>query len=1420
MDTLRWLGSKSYAGLLQEYWRQNKHAVIIADSGEIFDFEAVTCGPKEWKIVARHKDKREEIAFFTVKVSEEHDKTAVFAGDLPNIPVSLIRSRFALFFGIEETMVTLMSHLLKANGFDTLLILTWGFSDIDGEIFWKRQMGFRQGRNPTAYVLDLRDGLLPFKIGKRAHSPPAGAKADASQNNRSIKKVNAKVNRCGGMKKVKEKEIIWWQLANRAPEIWKGLRIAAKNTGLRVEEIMALLRKEGIYFARPPDGWGKRFGAAIPYEKRNGKDVPLAIIIPEGTSPKVVAHETQSALLGITHKQSKELSRVKGDFNRIRAKNTELEELKNKIEGWIADLKAGLSLRVLVVVEDKGSPTTLQDFLTKIDPALVVETSSNDAKAENKIQERLDSGEPFDAVFFFCDKDCPPRQDGPALWRKFQDRFKETQTAFILILFYGCFFGPDLSNVIASYAGLGIDYVVERRDFTNSAGSLLEKVRQKTNNVCCRQEVKADLSLSVKSEQEASGVAVETIPVYASGSIGAKVGESKIPSFSFRISQSDFSNLKARINNIQGAMNVCTSRHLELKAVNAKLGEKSFRYTKDYNNKRVWSTVWNLEGPTHVLRDVPIDLIEINLEQPVDMIALFRSIYSDFLRGQVSDEWKELFQAYNCLTFALHKAFGVKMRDALRWLGGVNNRNGELVNGWWYWDAERVIPNLENCSSEGITVGQNNGEIIVTKEESSNYVRIYRQKDNILHAEAVMAGPLKGRLFPVDSTRLKGMKISGFSGPSPSEEIAPAALGMKDSAAFACRYHLRRINDRKALVPAISYIDRVFPQQVIDAYIRLEAIAREDYDQARFMPDESRLNIDEETGNLKLFQEKDNAIARGQFLNFQTMLSLLDAAIAAAKQRQVKSFLTKKLQEAFGVSLDAWWNILEDSLDAKQLWDTYGLERDPFNVVLSFSLLVVGLRCFYGGLITRRVTEKHLKELRRQYRDDAIYAKIDILSMVIPLEIIRFAFLMQAMNITADDAEHQAVLKAMQGINPNVRVQPRGKRKWVRDLCAWLGVDFEHCIIAKDSGPQQIIYANGSLEEGGVLLAGKAATPFVLLASGLENDIVNKDFPKLASFLKLKYYVLPRGFMTLKTSDGEYEVISSLGHLDTVMGIAPSSCTQDGRTKLIIDPNYHHMVRNVPEFKRFMQEQQQAMDVVEIDRSETHLHLANFSILLNPDGEPRLLFNRDLEHHPTLSRLNLKPEVLVQPEIPIIRTPYLYHGGLRCLTNMLPAQFILQGVSTAITVVRGTMEREPAMLAAAETTFTQNSSLQELCSRLWITQVVVRFSPRAAESSFVFTEGTPRSLEITLGRDMLVDSAKVERFIVGTIEQARDITVAHTGLKITPPAIDSTQVFSVRLGDPSQNNRSIKEVNDKVEECGGMLKVEENRIAWGRRSRK
>ncbi|MBL7131740.1 MAG: aminotransferase class I/II-fold pyridoxal phosphate-dependent enzyme [Candidatus Omnitrophica bacterium] len=124
--------------------------------------------------------------------------------------------------------------------------------------------------------------------------------------------LDNRITRFGGIEKIYERRI---SIPSLTPDIWEGIRLTAVN--LKIDpastEVYSLLVNFNVHFAHAPPEWTKEFGAAIGLLKKD-KRILRIIILPEGTSPEIIAHVIQAALVEITHKENLELDRRKGDL--------------------------------------------------------------------------------------------------------------------------------------------------------------------------------------------------------------------------------------------------------------------------------------------------------------------------------------------------------------------------------------------------------------------------------------------------------------------------------------------------------------------------------------------------------------------------------------------------------------------------------------------------------------------------------------------------------------------------------------------------------------------------------------------------------------------------------------------------------------------------------------------------------------------------------------------------------------------------------------------------------------------------------------------------------------------------------------------------------------------------------------------------
>ncbi|MEI7999085.1 MAG: hypothetical protein WCH62_06225, partial [Candidatus Omnitrophota bacterium] len=222
--------------------------------------------------------------------------------------------------------------------------------------------------------------------------------------------------------------------------------------------------------------------------------------------------------------------------------------------------------------------------------------------------------------------------------------------------------------------------------------------------------------------------------------------------------------------------------------------------------------------------------------------------------------------------------------------------------------------------------------------------------------------------------------------------------------------------------------------------------------------------------------------------------------------------------------------------------------------------------------------------------------------------------------------------------------------------------------------------------EGGGVVRGSSKTPFVLLSNQMD-DNSGSCMIKLLKDRGIKTYVLPNGFCALRTAQGLRWVETP--HIDTSINAVQGQWTTDGTFKIVIDPRYYQRVKNHPEFNRFINEQgitPEQMVIVPVQ--EAHLSPTNFSTLIDAQGQLRLLFN---VAPLTREALKLKEEILLPLEEPIELGVLL--GNLRCLTNMVPQEFIHKTSNTRMKV-------------APSFTSTEADVLEELCKEASIQEKI------------------------------------------------------------------------------------------------------------------
>jgi len=350
--------------------------------------------------------------------------------------------------------------------------------------------------------------------------------------------------------------------------------------------------------------------------------------------------------------------------------------------------------------------------------------------------------------------------------------------------------------------------------------------------------------------------------------------------------------------------------------------------------------------------------------------------------------------------------------------------------------------------------------------------------------------------------------------------------------------------------------------------------------------------------------------------------------------------------------------------------------------------------------------------------------------------------------------EHLALTKAIRKINGEIKIQLcTDSLNWSRDVIAWLDNDhklFIHTDLRNDNEK----FGRGLLSEGGNIVTGTARTKFIILASSPLSDMMDKiDFYHEMFEQEIYTYILPDGFLyARKISTGEDIILDSI-HIDTVINIIPGEFTNDNKPRILVDPLYHSIIKNDPNFIKLLLEQSiSEQDIIIVDENERYLNLPNFAIIPDSKGKSKLLFNKDKGL--TLPRLNLKKELLVQPEIEIVNMA-AYYGLIRCATNMLPEILISKPKCPSIDI---SQNFQPLIASHIKEILESSDLVNKDAPEVWITNI--RIEAAQIEIGAEFDEFS-RTVFLYLTPDQICSkeniSSVLERQISGIITSLRAI---------------------------------------------------------------
>ena len=550
------------------------------------------------------------------------------------------------------------------------------------------------------------------------------------------------------------------------------------------------------------------------------------------------------------------------------------------------------------------------------------------------------------------------------------------------------------------------------------------------------------------------------------------------------------------------------------------------------------------------------------------------------------------------------------------------------------------------------------------------------------------------------------------------------------------------------LVPVITYFNGPEQTRAIAAFVSFLTVSRTDYQKGVRMPD--MLSPEQESAYMsvlaKFVNGMKNSSREGSLL--QELFSVCVEIMRNFSETNY-GFLKDRYQSICGDDAVYWalFERLRKGNDAEffAAWSTpVHLSRLPY--FCSFLITLVLL--YGGGEKMKQGIERYRKKLAIKFGNTPVLDKLALFDL--PLN---FSFLWSEKESLPGNKEYRALLKAMKSVNPATTEQVGSDTQpWARDSFAWLDEDYHAYLYCHNK--DIALLRNELLSAGGNIVSGKGKTRFVCVSQGAFSQTFTLDI--LHDILEkrgIRIYVVPGGFTWAK-HPAHYECVAlNTPHIDTVFNIIPAYCTMDHRMKVLIDPYYYAMVRDNPDFKRFLKEQGiRHSDIVVIDERELYLNLTNFTVLLDAGGRKMMLFNKDKGF--TLPRLNLKKSMLVQPEIEIMNVAS-FNGSIRCLTNMYPEAYVKKGAKVTLAIQDVIQD---GIRKNIEQFFEKNHELLGSLSRRWVNRLQV--VSMLSEKTFEF-DALRRILFVNIGangnlmnqEDALVSIEQAIREISGDLDE-------------------------------------------------------------------
>ncbi len=568
------------------------------------------------------------------------------------------------------------------------------------------------------------------------------------------------------------------------------------------------------------------------------------------------------------------------------------------------------------------------------------------------------------------------------------------------------------------------------------------------------------------------------------------------------------------------------------------------------------------------------------------------------------------------------------------------------------------------------------------------------------------------------------------------------------------------------LSPVLTYLPRIHMRSPINAHLSYLSVTRDGYHDSVFFPE--KISEKDEVEYLKAFYDFADFYPKIELWKESACLAAVKVAFRIIKDSPGKNLKLLKRRMDMICKKDAGylkvWRQIEN-MQPDMIAGKFGFESlkiRELKTVLDFCLLLIAVALWSaGGPRMQSTARRTIERFRQKYKNNSSIIKKTALCLLS----MDFAFMQNnAIGALMHD-EHRSILNALKAINPETHVRPLvGLQPWARDSFAWLDEEFR-LFLQPSLGNLQKINYRGNLTEGGNIVFGTAKGKFILVSRESSKD----EIELIQLYLetrnrRIQMYVLPGGFTWTRNTRTKEDIILNSSHIDSVINIVPSGCTMDNRIKVIVDPHYYGMVKEEPEFSRFIREQEiWPEDVVIIDEREKYLNLANFSIVIDQKNRKMALFNNDKGY--TLHRLKIKKECLFKTGIEITNIS-AFNGSIRCVTNVFPSSQLKNEGQLLIAVGAGIPQESEARILAL---FADKKHLLKHLKRSWISCLFIRHYTGKSYSEF---DGLSLTLLIGLNRSDLDNPERARIFIERNINRycshlKRKMGVSSCGETIT-----------------------------------------------------